>query len=219
MRVDWATQRAFIYGSWEPEVQRAVVSLVREGYRTFDIGAHIGYYTLILSKLVGNSGSVVAFEPLSDNFQVLRENIAVNSCFQTEPVAKAVWHSSGQLELAVQADAAESFPRRASAMTKVGERRVLVDAVSLDDLWANRTESVDFIKIDVEGAEEQVLRGAREMITRSHPAFLIELHHFHCSPEDSPVPSMLASFGYRVRWLDRSHSTSHITAVWREKQE
>jgi len=64
MRVDWMSQRSFIYGSWEPEVQQAFGGLVREGRRALDIGAHIGYYTLLLSKLVGNSGKVIAFEPL-----------------------------------------------------------------------------------------------------------------------------------------------------------
>lgn len=214
MRVDWMMHRSFIYGSWEPEVQQALVGLVRQGCRALDIGAHIGYYTLLLSKLVGNSGKVIAFEPLAENFKILEDNIRLNTCPQVEAIRKALWESPGQLELAVHSDTNETLPGRVSAVTPLGKRRVSVETVSLDDFCASRNERVDFIKIDVEGAEEQVLRGGQRVIASSHPALLIELHHFNGLPEDNPVPATLASLGYQVRWLDRSHSTSHIAAIW-----
>jgi len=191
--------------SW-PHARRLPRARYRRPYR---------HYTLVLSRLVGRSGKVIAFEPLEEKLRILQDNIRLNACLQVEAIREALWESSGQLELATQADDNESLPGRASAVTQLGEKRVSVEAVALDDSWAGRNERVDFIKIDVEGAQEQVLRGAERVIASGHPALLVELRHFHGSPEDSRVPSMLASLGYQVRWLEPARSTSHIAAIWK----
>ena len=211
MRVDWSRHRSFLYGCWEPEIQEALLDLVREGSCALDIGAHIGYYTLLLSKLVGSRGKVIAFEPLPENFDVLEENIQLNLGCHVEAVNKAVFESSSQLELGFTTDS--PFPGTASLFAEPGLPLVRVDAVSLDDFLHDRNERIDFIKIDVEGAEEQVLQGARRTIERDHPTLIIEVHHPGYAPETSRVLPILASWGYRTRWLQRSAVTSHLAAV------
>ncbi|MGC2280676.1 MAG: hypothetical protein WA603_11710, partial [Candidatus Acidiferrales bacterium] len=75
MRVDWQIHRSFAYGTWEPEVVQAVQQEVTAGMNVLDLGAQSGFYTLLLSRLVGPEGRVFAFEPLPANFRLLDENV------------------------------------------------------------------------------------------------------------------------------------------------
>src|SRR5882672_1432078 len=90
MKIDWNRHRSFIYGTWETAVVDALVDVVHSGNCVVDVGAHIGFYTLLLSKLVGPSGRVLAFEPLMWNFSVLYDNIRLNNCSHVTAINKAV---------------------------------------------------------------------------------------------------------------------------------
>ena len=78
MYVDWSQFRSFAYGTWEPEVSLAAASAVKQGMTVIDVGAHIGYHTLLFAKCVGPSGHVFSFEPLPENFALLRKNVELN---------------------------------------------------------------------------------------------------------------------------------------------
>jgi len=213
MRIDWKRYRSFVYGTWEPDVVAAIEGSVKPGWTAVDVGAHIGYYTLLLSRLVGGEGRVFSFEALPQNFAVLSENIALNRLAQTKPVNRAVVDRSGPLQMSIPEQG--SMPEGASVLSYRGKSLVEVDAVSLDDFCANLPGQVDFLKLDVEGAEEMVLRGARALISKSHPVMEIEIHHFDGNLAGNPVPSLLKEWGYQFRWIDITDKwTSHLLATW-----
>ena len=211
MKVEWSRFRAYAYGTWESEVVRAVTEVVHEGFVAIDVGAHHGYYALILSRLVGPHGSVIAFEPIQSNFQILKENIELNHCTNVELVKKAVSNETARLDASARniKDSA-SFSLSGSL---VGES-VGVDAVSLDGFFADRQGPINFIGIDAEGAEGMILKGARKTIDSHHPILLVEVHE-GTDFEPSQVPGLLMELGYEMKWLSRWKGTSHVLASWR----
>src|SRR5215469_1379591 len=99
MRVEWARYRCFAYGSWEPELIELVSKTVKSGFNVVDVGAHIGYYSLLFSRLVGPTGHVIAFEPVPKNFEFLSENLELNTCTNVEPINRAVLDRSVQIRI------------------------------------------------------------------------------------------------------------------------
>jgi FkbM family methyltransferase len=211
MYIDWTRFRSFVYGTWESDVVNAVVSTVKTGATAIDIGAHIGYYTLLLAKCVGPIGRVISFEPLPVNFALLEKNVRLNRLPHVQMNAQAVFSRNEELTITVPDDAPNSGD--ASILSTEGTQHFRVPAVTLDSFCSNAGLRPDFLKMDVEGAEYDVLLGAKETIARSRPKILIELHHFDGNLAANPVPELLSSWNYEIQWIDRSHMTSHILAV------
>jgi FkbM family methyltransferase len=212
MKVEWARYRCFAYGSWEPEIIELVSKTVKPGFTVVDVGAHIGYYSLLFSRLVGPTGHVIAFEPVPMNFEFLVENLKLNSCTNTEPVNRAVLERHQRMR--VDTPENDPLPVGVSFSKPQGQGNVVVEAVSLDEFALGRTERVDFLKVDAEGAEDKVLDGAQAIIERDHPVIMMEVHHFDGHLENSPVPQRLANMGYRLTQIDRGYLTSHFWAEW-----
>jgi FkbM family methyltransferase len=211
MYIDWSRFRSFVYGTWEPDVVNAVVLTVKPGATAIDIGAHIGYYTLLLAKCVGPAGRVLSFEPLPANFALLQQNVQLNGLQQVQMNAQAVFSRNEELTITVPDHAPNSGD--ASVLPVEGAKQFRVPATTLDSFCCNTGFRPDFLKMDVEGAEYDVLLGAKETIARSRPKMLIELHHFDGNLAGHPVPGLLASWNYEIQWIDRSHMTSHILAL------
>jgi FkbM family methyltransferase len=212
MKVDWSRFRSFIYGTWEPEVIQTIREVVAEGSFAMDIGAHIGFYTLVLSRLVGPAGRVTAFEPMPETFKILEENVAMNDCRHVKVIRKALLERPGRV-MAHPPDS-QPLPGGVSLVADHGTEAIPVEATTLDEFMHIEKARVDFIKMDVEGAENLVLQGARHTIGAHHPTMLIEVHHFDGAAEASPVLGQLEAWGYQTRWIDRWESTSHLLAVW-----
>lgn len=154
--------RTYLAGSYEPEVTRFFLTAIGEGQAVVDIGANIGYYTLIASKIVGPSGKVYAFEPDPVHYGYLLENIEANRCSNVEAVQKAV--TSG-----VEGEAL--FWPSGSAGSLYGgpgTPSVVVRTISLDEFFARLGwPRVDFVKIDVEGAETEAIEGMAQVSERN----------------------------------------------------
>jgi FkbM family methyltransferase len=212
MKVDWSRFRAFAYGTWEPEIVKAITEIVHEGFVAIDVGAHLGYYALVLSRLVGSNGKVIAFEPIPLNFRILSENIELNHCKNIRAVDKAVSDRSGRCE---GAPPVETNSGSFSLIKKEGAPTIAVDAISLDDFLKDWDCPIDFIEIDVEGAEGLVIEGARKTIESYRPILLVEIHHFGAHLESSEVPRQLTELGYQLEWLLKWKDTSHVLATWK----
>ena len=153
-----------------------------EGDIVIDIGAHIGLYTIIGAKRVGAQGKVVAIEADPENFEMLNRNIKLNQLTNVIPLNYAVYSKETKIKL--------YLPSGESGFTKYNtimpnwintqEKFVEVNANTLDyllQLNKIRQEKVDWIKIDVEGAEFEVLKGATNVLSKSKDvAILMELH-------------------------------------------
>jgi FkbM family methyltransferase len=211
MSIDWNRFRSFVYGTWEPQVISAVSGIVKPGMTIIDIGAHIGYYTLLFAKRVGPNGRVLAFEPLPANFELLKRNIQLNGVPYVQAFPQAIFSRNEEIILTVPDDLPHSGD--ASVCHGRGRKEFRVPAITLDAFCDSRGLRPHILKMDVEGAEHDVLQGAAETIARCHPILLIELHHFDGNLAAHPVPKFLGNWGYRIQWIERSEMTSHILAT------
>ena len=156
-------------GSYEPAKVELVARLTRPGMVAFDIGAHVGLYTILFSQLTGSTGRVVAFEPLPSNVQYLREHVRLNGLANVTIVQSAVAERQGR----------SRFTRTASTYTGhlANDGDIQVDQVGIDQLIAaDSVPAPDLMKIDVEGAEEEVLAGASHALRTRKPIVLLSTH-------------------------------------------
>jgi FkbM family methyltransferase len=181
-------------GNLESAVQEAMVRHLPRGGVFYDIGANLGFFSLLAAHLSGlHEGRVYAFEAAPDNAAAIRANAALNRIGNVQVIAKAVSGRSGRGRLQVVDD--QSW----SKLVEYGEhpfteRVIDVELVALDDLvGCGELPPPTVVKIDVEGAEIAVLAGMRETITRHRPAIICELHDTHAEFVDA-----MAAHGYRL---------------------
>jgi len=195
-------EQRYLSGNPEPGVQEAIARHLSCGDCFYDAGAHIGYYSLLASRLVGEAGRVVAFEPDPANLTVLRENLARNGATNVEVVPAALWNHSGVVAFERSAcRGAAVSSRRGVVVEPAGkelEAGILsVEALTLDS-FAARGNPPGLIKVDVEGAEIEVLEGAEELIRHSAPVWLFEVHH---QAAKVFLENRLGRYGYELEWL------------------
>lgn len=180
------------FGSYEYEKQRAFQRAIKPGDVVYDIGANVGFYTLLSSVLTGDQGRVYAFEPLPRNLRDLREHIEINGIVNCRVIEAAVAQEDGE------ACFDPSLNRSQGRLSASGT--ILVRTVALDSLLRQTSISPpSLMKIDIEGAEVECLRGAARTITSSRPIIFLATHgpdlHAACL-------GMFAKWGYHVRPLD-----------------
>ncbi len=157
-------------GHYEPEKQALVRRLTRRGMTVFDIGANAGFYTLAFSRLVGETGRVLAFEPYAGNAVNLMRHLALNHIGNATLVQAAVAAHAGVSGF--KTDFSDSEWHLSDLA-----RDYMVPAISLDPLVASGVFPLpDIIKIDVEGAEARVLEGASDLLKHGKTSLLIALH-------------------------------------------
>jgi FkbM family methyltransferase len=188
-------------GSGEPEVQGALQEHLRPGMTFYDIGANIGFFSLLASRLVGQTGHVTSFEADPEIAARLREHIARNNFSQVTVVEKAVW-SEHQTVAFLRTDPGVSPDRGLGHVVGAASAGTIeVEGVSLDDYTA-ASPAPDFIKCDVEGAELEVFRGARRLLKEKRPGILCEMH----SEENRRIlVEDFSALGYVCRALDETH--------------
>jgi FkbM family methyltransferase len=189
---------SFALGTSERAVQSALCAALARGDVVYDIGANVGFITLLAASRVGPSGHVYAFEPHPSNVIALRRNIARNRFENVTVVPAAVTGRSGPVALAV---ASEPFWNRLSRLPpRTGDRPAITVAGScVDDLVAAGDVALpDVVKIDVEGAEVEVLRGMATTIASSLPTIICELHG-----TATEVRSLLERSGFDVRPIEQ----------------
>ena len=180
--------------------------LLKEGMVVIDIGANVGLYTFEASKLVGNSGKVIAFEPDSYNFEVLSLRLKKSGRKNITLVNKALSNISGHTKLFIDpfSPGNHSF---SSDNLYSGKDYIEVPTVRLDDyLKENAIEKVDVIKIDVQGAEGLVFEGARGILKNNDLKMLMEFWPHGMAQVTSDVEKVmqeLEDIGYTFTILDK----------------
>lgn len=206
----------------EPDLY-VVRNLVAAGDTVVDIGANIGDYTVFLSRYTGNTGKVYSIEPIPVTYRVLSKiaerlklhNVVLFNCALSEKNGRAV------MEVPTYRSGDENFYQARIidiAKQHAARRHFEVEVKTLDSLLLMACDRIDFIKIDVEGHELQVLRGARELLQKFKPALLIEISG---DPDDglstaSRVVHELEQKGYAPFWYDGvglKHRTNGVKSV------
>ena len=192
----WKRHHRYLNGYWighfELDIQNALKRELKAGDRVFDVGANAGFFTLIVARLVGPAGRVVAFDPAPENCESIREQVELNGYAPyCTAVQKAV---GGRPGTATFSFAASGSPMGHLGGAAKGERSVQVEVTTLDDA-VEAYGPPTFIKLDVEGAEGEVLAGAHKLLSSgaARPTWLIELHGPQCAAD---VKRQLAAAGY-----------------------
>ena len=191
-------------GPYEPLTQRSFVESLRPGMTMVDIGAHVGFVTVLSARLVGPSGRVHAFEPSGDNLAYLRRNVALNGHGNVTVHAAAVGSESCMREFHL-AESSDSNGFYAHPLTGT-VRTVRVEQKALDDVI---TGPVDAVKIDVEGAETEVLDGMRRLL-RENPRMTVWAEWNPACMRNAgydplELPRRLRELGFGLTVLDDLH--------------
>jgi len=188
-------------GSYEPEKMDVAKSLLKKGDVAFDIGANVGIYTLLFSSVVGSSGKVVAFEPWKPNLAYLRKHLLLNDIANVVVLDSAVSEKSGWALLDGSND-----PCTVKISTEGSSE---IRTVRLDDYTHATGLRPNLIKIDVEGAELSVLKGALRTLKHCAPVLLIATH----SPDlKTDCIRFLENHGYHVDELGSAAPADEIMA-------
>lgn len=158
-------------GTYERHMQHLFRERIRPGAIVFDVGANAGFFTLLASKLAGASGRVYAFEPLPRNLYYLERHVRLNDLANVTVEALAVAATSGEAHFRTAAHASMG------GLAEGGNLRVVT--ASLDDLIASdRIPRPDFIKMDIEGAEGDALRGAADLLGSGPLTIALSTHGY-----------------------------------------
>jgi len=186
----------FLYGTFEISETRLVQAFLRPGMTFLDVGAHVGYYTLIGARLVGDSGRVFSFEPGAETRALLAANVSRNAFQNVQIRAEALSEATGAVGFYPSAEAGNYGVSSIVAPPDGRPAPVTVASVSLDDFVVGIGGRIDLVKMDVEGAELQVIRGGRRFLSGpGAPPIIFEAHAL------APVADALGALGYRIRQL------------------
>lgn len=198
----------YYQGYSEPETVGFLNRHLEPGMVLWDVGAHVGEYTLLAAKAVGASGEVHAFEANPVMARILEENVLLNRFENVRLNRCAIADSRGELEFRVMEEPAVSFlsPRGGGEEKSPArlERTIRVPAMSLDDYLEEAGRAPDLIKVDVEGAELMVLSGAAGLLDGSvgaPPVWILEYSWENCPRfgyEPDELVSSLEGHGYSV---------------------
>ncbi|MGQ0679418.1 MAG: FkbM family methyltransferase [Actinomycetota bacterium] len=211
----------YLEGTNELPVQFALRSHLQSGGVFYDIGSNVGFFALIAARLVGRAGHVYAFEPVPLNAACIRANSARNHLPNLEVVEVAVAGTSGRQLLQLSAHPGGAILAAVGTAPDALET-LEVEAATLDDLIASgRIQPPTMVKIDVEGAELDVLSGMAATIRSHGPAVICELDDRNqaiLERKCHTVASVLNTHGYQVSRLEVSYrltdwQVAHLLAV------
>lgn len=191
---DQIARSVYLYGEYDPFVSRAIRALLKVGQSFVDVGANIGVYSLMASRIVGPQGCVYSFEPVEKNATHLRENIALNQLSNIRVFEKAVSDLPGSVDFYDARD--PSNTGSSSLKSFAGASKLTVPCTTLDGEFGNL--SVNVVKIDAEGCDDRVVIGGEKLFTRTGPPSVI------CEGGEScDAARFLREFGYSIAVLPR----------------
>ena len=167
-------------------------------------------YSLLLAKCTGPVGRSSEFRSRSNIFFHSAEEHSEKQICNVEPINLAVYSKSGMIGMSVSPT--DTGSGEWSIARPLNVNSIQVQTISLDQFCQENHIVPDFLKIDVEGAEYDVLLGGSATIGKRKPMMLIELHHFDGDLAANLVPDLLSKWNYRVQWLEKWPQTSQIFA-------
>lgn len=192
---DHLSDSLLITKEYEPVETKIIKDIVKEGDVVVDAGANIGYYTILLSKAVGDTGKVYAFEPEEDCFNLLRKNCRENRCYNVVLINKALSDKEENIKFYID----EKDKASSSMLEGTKGTEVIVNGTTLDK---EIIEPVDFMKMDIEGAELRALHGATTLL-HSCKKIVIEV------PEErkdfKEIEKLLIDNKYKINRLDEGN--------------
>jgi FkbM family methyltransferase len=183
----------YVIGNYEQHVQAALAKYLRPNMVFYDVGANGGFFSLLGASLVGPNGMVVAFEPHPATAKQLKNQMRINNMQQVDVVVAAVSAKVGTAKLRDDI----SSDMLSLVNSHKATRTIKVQTTTIDQETKTRPLP-DLLKIDVEGAEIDVLRGAQELIYAKKPILLVEIHSSEIAIQ---YDELIAKFGYETQDL------------------
>lgn len=156
------------YRQHEKEELKFINKNIKKGDNVIDLGANIGYYTILMSKLVGDEGKVFSFEPDPNSAEILKMNIDLNDCKNVIIVQKAVHNETNKVKFYIC-----DTDNRNNSMYMEYNDSIEVESIKLDDYFKDYTESITFIKMDIQGSEVNVLKGMQSLLQKNRNLVLV----------------------------------------------
>jgi FkbM family methyltransferase len=193
------TNNEYILGNFESNLQNIMNAYIGPDNIVYDIGAHYGYFTLFASRLVGNLGRVYAFEPMPKNFQRLAYNIKINKPNNIKLYNYAISDKETVLNFSDSKNTVANTYIASSPLFSQPIPIIEIKSISLDILFS-RKEILppQFIKIDTEGAEYDILVGAQNIIEQFKPAINLSTHENHNPGVTEKCLTLLERYGYKI---------------------
>lgn len=186
----------YVLGTSEPEMQAAFAALIDPEMTVYDVGANVGFFSVIAARLVGTEGHVVSFEPVPTNVACLLHNVVLNGFGHVAVRAEAVGREEARARFVVSGVSGWGRLASGGPVNRQVEESI-VPARQLDRVIQEAgLPKPDVIKVDVEGAEADVLIGGESTIASARPLLFIELHG-----TNGPVADLLEKYGYVARVL------------------
>lgn len=204
MELDLQQEKDYWLGTYEPELQAAVRDWVRPGWTAYDLGANIGFVSLLLGRQVGGEGHVLAVEALPDNVSRLTRNVALNELSDViEVLPAAVADLDGPVAFLVGPSGGMGKADGSAGRELVYEQRITVPGISLDQqVYQHGRIAPQVIKIDIEGGEVLALPGMLRLLKEKKPILFIELHGEQAAHQ---VWKTLAGSGYSVHRMSKGY--------------
>lgn len=190
-----------------------IKNVVKTGDHVIDIGAHIGLMSVVLGKIVGNNGKVYSFEPSPLTFSILKETIKLNKLTHIiSPINKAVSISNGEIQF--NADFENVSNSIVLYENNKNHKKISVTTTTIDSFIIKENINIlNFIKIDAEGVELDVLKGAKETLKRFNCSMILALHPLPIVAKGdslSDIYDFVTEAGYSVMWKDQIISKSYF---------
>ncbi len=191
--LDMQSEKDYWLGTYEMDLQHAIQDWAKPGAVVYDLGANVGYVSLLFARAVGPQGRVFAFEPLPANQDRLRRNVELNPGLNVQLIPAAAAERSGQAAFALHGSDDMGHLHAGSPAAETIE----VETIALDD-FASTHPAPHLIKIDVEGAEVLALQGMQQVLRAHQPTLFIELHGYEAG---RACWQLLSDAGYQAHWM------------------
>jgi FkbM family methyltransferase len=195
---DWLGRHVYVTGEYEPATGAVIAELLKPGQTFVDVGANAGYFALLASRTVGESGRVYAFEPIPSVRDDLMVNAELNGMTNIEIRGEALADRAGQAQFFVGPE--DHKGTSSLRALPVASQTVTVQTARLDDL-VSTGRRVDMVKIDVEGAEYLALLGMEACLRRHRPDLVVEVTDSYLrvlGHSAGELCAYLATFGYQM---------------------
>jgi FkbM family methyltransferase len=193
-------------GIWEKTETKIIQEYIKEGTVFVDIGANIGYYSLLAARRVGQAGKVYAFEPEPENYAMLVKNMEFNCYRNIVAVRKAVSNRNGVAEFLIDA----VYPTQHRLHNSKDKKDTIeVDVITLDNFFKDKGHKIDLIKMDIEGAEMFALEGMQKILNENENLVIVSefnprlLKKLGVRPED--YLQKLAENGFNIYKIDEQN--------------
>jgi FkbM family methyltransferase len=195
LELDLHLEKDYWLGTYELDLQQAIRDFVQPGSSAYDVGANIGYISLLLARACGDQGDVVAFEALPKNIERLKRNLSLNAfAHNTQVVSAAVVDEVKEVTFLVHSSTSMGKAAGSAGRDEQYQQQIHVPGISLDEyIYTQGHSRPDVVKMDIEGGEVLAVKGMQRLLKEAPPVMLVELHGHEAA---HAVYAALAAAGY-----------------------